>query len=49
MGGRVMKQWVVVPPPLLKSSTKLKAWLERARAHARSLPPKRRTRSRRTP
>lgn len=39
---RVMKQWVVVPSAMLKSSVTLKAWLKHALAHGRSLPPKRR-------
>ena len=40
MGGRVMKQWVVVPPALVKSGVQLRAWLRRARIHGRSLPSK---------
>lgn len=40
MGGRRMKQWVVVPAAMLKSQRALKPWLGRALAHARSLPAK---------
>jgi len=40
MKGRVMKQWAVVPPAMLKSSAQLGRWLTRALAHGRSLPPK---------
>lgn len=40
MAGRVMKQWVVVPPAMLQSKPQLQAWLGKALAHARSLPPK---------
>jgi TfoX/Sxy family transcriptional regulator of competence genes len=41
MRDRVMKQWVVVPPALLKSDATLTSWLRRALAQGRSLPPKR--------
>jgi TfoX/Sxy family transcriptional regulator of competence genes len=45
MRGRVMKQWAVVPPPMLKSRATLTRWLGRSLAHGRALPPKtRRTR-----
>ena len=40
MGGRRMKQWVVVPATMLKSPRALKPWLARALAHGRSLPAK---------
>ena len=40
MRGRVMKQWVVVPPTLLTSDPALTAWLRKALAHGRSLPVK---------
>lgn len=38
--GRRMKEWVVVPPAVLKSESDLKAWLRKALAHGRSLPAK---------
>jgi TfoX/Sxy family transcriptional regulator of competence genes len=40
MGGRRMKQWVVVTTAMLKSQQALKPWLSRALAHGRSLPAK---------
>ena len=40
MRGRVMKQWAVVPPAMLKSRTTLKRWLARSLVHGRTLPPK---------
>ena len=40
MGGRRMKQWVVVAAAMLKSQRVLKPWLARALAHSRSLPAK---------
>jgi TfoX/Sxy family transcriptional regulator of competence genes len=40
MKGRVMKQWALVPPPMLKSPARLGRWLARALAHGRALPPK---------
>ena len=40
MKGRVMKQWAVVPPAMLKSPARLGRWLARALVHGRSLPPK---------
>jgi TfoX/Sxy family transcriptional regulator of competence genes len=40
MNGRVMKQWVVVPPAMMKSKSELKVWLGKALAHGRSLPAK---------
>jgi TfoX/Sxy family transcriptional regulator of competence genes len=41
--GRSMKQWVVVPPTLLKSKAELRKWLGKALANGRKLPPKRPT------
>lgn len=46
MRGRVMKQWAVVPPSMLKSRATLRRWLARARIHAGTLPPKRTRKSR---
>jgi len=40
MKGRVMKQWAVVPPSMMKSPAHLGRWLTRALAHGRSLTPK---------
>lgn len=40
MPGRPMREYVVVPESLLKSSSKLSAWVERAMRHTMSLPPK---------
>ena len=40
MKGRVMKQWAVVPPTMLKRPAALRGWLSRALAHGRTLPPK---------
>jgi TfoX/Sxy family transcriptional regulator of competence genes len=40
MKGRLMKQWAVVPPAMVKSPARLGRWLARALAHGRSLPPK---------
>jgi len=40
MGGRVMRQWAVVPPSMLKSRATLMRWLARSLAHGRTLPPK---------
>jgi TfoX/Sxy family transcriptional regulator of competence genes len=40
MGGRRMKQWVVVPPAVVSSPARLTTWLARALAHGRALPPK---------
>jgi TfoX/Sxy family transcriptional regulator of competence genes len=40
MKGRVMKQWAVVPPAMVKSPARLGRWLARALAHGLSLPPK---------
>ncbi len=40
MPGRPMKEYVLVPPALLSSPAKLKGWVQKALAHAQSLPPK---------
>jgi len=40
MPGRPMKEYVVAPAALLGDPDVLRAWLERALAHAASLPPK---------
>jgi hypothetical protein len=40
MKGRVMKQWAVVPPAMVKSPARLGPWLARAFVHGRPLPPK---------
>jgi len=40
MRGRVMKQWAVVPPSMLRSRATLRRWLARSLAHGRTLPPK---------
>jgi TfoX/Sxy family transcriptional regulator of competence genes len=40
MPGRPMKEYVVVPPALLKPSQQLDDWLAKALAYAQSLPPK---------
>jgi TfoX/Sxy family transcriptional regulator of competence genes len=40
MRGRVMKQWAVVPPSMLKSRATLRRWLARSLAHGRALSPK---------
>jgi TfoX/Sxy family transcriptional regulator of competence genes len=46
MRGRPMRGYVVVPPSVL-ASARARAWLEKAFAHAKSLPPKARTRQKR--
>lgn len=38
--GRPMREYMVVPPPILKSKTRFNAWLEKSFAYAASLPPK---------
>ncbi len=38
--GRVMREYVLVPPAILSSPTKLKGWMRKAAAYAQSLPPK---------
>jgi len=40
MPGRPMREYVVVPPALLKDRTKLSAWARRALEYSSSLPPK---------
>lgn len=40
MPGRPMREYVVVPPAMLRSPDELHAWLARAFAYAGSLPPK---------
>lgn len=40
MKGRVMRQWAVVPPALVKDGPALTRWLRKAHAYGRSLPPK---------
>jgi TfoX/Sxy family transcriptional regulator of competence genes len=40
MPGRPMREYVVVPLPVLNSASQLDAWLGKALAYAQSLPPK---------
>jgi len=40
MPGRVMREYVEVPPDILKSEAELKKWLKRGLAYAQTLPPK---------
>ncbi len=40
MGGRAMKEYVLVPPSVLNSEAELGRWLRKSLAYARSLPPK---------
>lgn len=40
MPGRPMREYVVVPPSLLKNHTKLSAWAQKALDYGRSLAPK---------
>jgi TfoX/Sxy family transcriptional regulator of competence genes len=40
MPGRLMREYVVVPAPMLRSAKPLDVWLRKALAYARSLPPK---------
>jgi TfoX/Sxy family transcriptional regulator of competence genes len=40
MPGRPMREYVVVPPPVLQSAKQLDGWLGKALAYAQSLPPK---------
>jgi TfoX/Sxy family transcriptional regulator of competence genes len=40
MPGRRMREYVVVPPAVENVQAELQAWLEKAFAYARSLPPK---------
>ncbi|HLQ65086.1 MAG TPA: TfoX/Sxy family protein [bacterium] len=46
MPGRAMRGYVVVPPPVL-ASPRVRGWLEKAVAHAKSLPRKARARQKR--
>ena len=38
--GRVMREYVVIPPGTLKSKTRLNQWIEKSFAYAAALPPK---------
>jgi TfoX/Sxy family transcriptional regulator of competence genes len=40
MPGRPMREYVVVPEAILKSDAQLNAWLEKALAYCKSIPPK---------
>jgi len=40
MGGRPMREYVVMPPALLDDAEALRQWLSRAVAYASALPPK---------
>jgi TfoX-like protein len=40
MGGRPMREYVVLPPDLLDDAGQLNRWLSRAATYASSLPPK---------
>jgi TfoX/Sxy family transcriptional regulator of competence genes len=40
MPGRPMKEYVLVPPALIQSPTKLRGWVRKALTYAQSLPPK---------
>jgi len=40
MGGRPMREYVVLPPALLEDAGELGRWLSRAATYASSLPPK---------
>jgi TfoX/Sxy family transcriptional regulator of competence genes len=40
MPGRPMREYVVVPPSLIKSDAALQVWLDKALAYASTLPPK---------
>jgi TfoX/Sxy family transcriptional regulator of competence genes len=40
MPGRVMKEYVVVPDAVIKSPTKLRAWIDHAHEYAKTLPAK---------
>jgi len=40
MPGRVMKEYVEVPPEVMNSEAELKRWLKRGLAYAQTLPPK---------
>lgn len=45
MPGRPMREYVVVPPSLLKTGAELDAWLDKAAHYAQSLPPKKATKA----
>ena len=40
MPGRPMREYLVVPAPILGSDARLEEWLGKAAAYTRSLPPK---------
>ena len=40
MPGRMMREYVVIPPSIYRSEGEFNKWLERARAYVASLPPK---------
>lgn len=40
MAGRPMQDYVVLPVPIAAEPARVRAWVERAHAHAMSLPPK---------
>lgn len=40
MGGRPMREYVVVPPDLLDDDAAMRGWMARAVAYAQTLPPK---------
>jgi TfoX/Sxy family transcriptional regulator of competence genes len=40
MPGRPMKDYLVVPDPVVRSPATLRAWVDHARSYAKSLPPK---------
>lgn len=44
MPGRPMKEYVVVPESILKSEAQLDAWLQKALAYSKTLPPKTKSR-----
>ena len=48
MPGRPMREYVEVPPQILKSPTLLDTWLRKARDYAAALPPKGATKPART-
>ncbi len=46
MAGRPMKEYVVVPPAMLEQQEALHAWMEKALAYVRTLPPKKKAKRR---
>ena len=48
MGGRPMREYVVLPPDVLDDAGALRSWLSRAAAYAAALPPKKTSAKRRT-